>query len=79
MSQANVTHWTSKGVFKIEAVILGGSFFCELWFGDRRLATYAYGITAAESISRGDHDQALGFKASELGVPSLVKDWNNLA
>lgn len=79
MSRADVTHWTNKGAFRIEAVVLGGSVFCKLWFNDQHLATYTYAFMAAESISKGEHDQMLGFKASGLNVPVSVKDWNNLA
>lgn len=70
------THWTNKGVFKIVPVMLGGSPHSELWFNDRRRGTYSYVYTAAESISRGEHDQALGFEASKLGVPVMAGDWN---
>ena len=69
-------HWTNRGTFKIEPKVLGGSWHVELWFGDQRLATYSYIQSAAESISRGDHDEALGFPASMLGVPSDFKKWN---
>jgi hypothetical protein len=70
------THWTNKGTFKITPVMLGGSSHCELWFNDVRLGTYSYVFTAASSIGTGEHDQALGFAASKLGVPELARDWN---
>ena len=79
MPQADKTHWTNKGVFKIEAVTLRGDPYFELRCNDRYLGIYVYPWTAAESISKGEHDQSLGFKASELNVPVLAKDWNNLA
>ncbi len=75
-----VSHWTSDGTFKIELVILGGSDHYQLWFNKDdlsiNLGVYSYPFTAAESIGRGDHDQALGFAASKLGVPAALKDWN---
>ncbi len=74
------SHWTSDGTFKIELVILGGSDHYQLWFNKDdlsiNLGVYSYPFTAAESIGRGDHDQALGFAASKLGVPAALKDWN---
>jgi hypothetical protein len=45
-------------------------------FNGINLGTYLRLATVAESIASGDHDQKLGFKASELGVPSDVSKWN---
>lgn len=77
------SHWTPEGTFKIEPVILGGSWHYRLWFNKNDLISdlgvYSYASTAAESIGQGNHDQALGFAASKLGVPVLLKDWNGFA
>jgi len=72
------THWTNRGVFKIEVVPLLGMWHCELSFDGKKLGTYNYLQTAAGSIAKGDHDQVLGFKASGLNVPPSVDAWNNL-
>jgi hypothetical protein len=69
-------HWTNEGTFRIEPVILGGSWHAELWFNDVKLGTYSRDITAAESISDGKHDQVLGFEVSRLNVPRSPEDWN---
>jgi hypothetical protein len=69
-------HWTGNGTFRIEPKRLAGSWFYELWCNDRSLGTYAFVDTAAGSITRGDYDEALGFRSSELGVPSDADAWN---
>jgi hypothetical protein len=73
---AGLTHWTREGTFAIVPTILAASRFYELRFGEKLLGTYAYITTAAESISAGDHDQALGISGASLRVPSNVADWN---
>ncbi len=73
------THWTREGTFRIEPVILSGSWFYKLWLNKVDLGVYGYAFTAAASINQGAHDEALGFGASKLGVPAAVKDWNGLA
>jgi hypothetical protein len=80
---SSLSHWTRECTFKIESVFLGGSWHYQLWFNkDDRvvdLGVYSYPSTAAGSIAQGEHDQALGFAASKLDVPVLLKDWNGLA
>lgn len=73
------SHWTPEGTFKIEPVILGGSWHYQLRFKGALLATYSYASTAAESIGNGEHDQALGFAASKLSVPSSPQGWNGFS
>lgn len=82
------SHWTREGTFKIAPKMLGGSWHFELWFKEKVandrvakdifLATYSFPSTAAQSISEGEHDQALGFLASALFVPKDHGEWNNL-
>lgn len=76
MAAKTITHWTKEGTFKIEWVILGGSWHYRLWCNTTDLGVYSYPFTAAESIGLGKHDQALGFSASSLGVPPAISDWN---
>jgi hypothetical protein len=42
------------------------------------LGLYLSPLTAAESISEGQHDQMLGLAGSSLGIPVTVEDWNGL-
>ncbi len=76
------SHWTKVGTFLIEQVFVAGSWNYRLWFEKDKIKTdlgpYIYASTAAESIGAGEHDQALGFKASGLNVPSKFTDWNGL-
>jgi hypothetical protein len=75
-----VTHWTNQGTFLIEEVFIGGSWNYHLWHEKDKnktdLKLFTDFDTAAESIGQGKHDEALGFAASALGVPPLVKNWN---
>lgn len=75
----DLTHWTREGTFKLKLVTLAASYFVEPWLNDTRLGTYGYPSTAAGSISRGEHDDALGFAASALNVPTNPADWNSSA
>lgn len=70
------SHWTKEGTFRIEYVNLAGSTACKLSFNNIELGIYLYPSTAAESVSRGHHDHALGFKASALSVPNWLDEWN---
>jgi hypothetical protein len=72
------SHWTGKGVFEIRAEFKAGSWTFALWFNDRLLDRYFYLDSACASISAGDWDDALGFKASALGVPTSPDDWKGL-
>jgi hypothetical protein len=74
----NYSQRTKLGTFRIELVILRGSWLIILWFTDTRLGTYNLPSTAAKSISDGKHDQILGFEAATLGVPRSPEDWNGL-
>lgn len=58
--------------------MLGTSVYADLWFKDMWLGTYVHANTAAESISKGEHDAAIGLKASALGVPADFEKWNGL-
>lgn len=78
------SHWTREGTFQIHPISLGGSLLYRLWFEkDGRfinLGPYSNPLTAAESISLGEHDYdpALWFVASQLGIPPSPWGWNGL-
>jgi hypothetical protein len=77
MSQfAGWRHWTREGTFEIVPIVLAASRFYELRFRDERLGTYSWIWTAAESVSKGDHDEAIGLKGSSLNVPTDPFEWN---
>jgi hypothetical protein len=69
-------HWTKLGTFRIEPVVLGGSWHYVLWCGETNLGPYSYPWTAAASVGEGKHDRTLGFDASTLGVPPDLRAWN---
>lgn len=70
--------WTKRGTFRIEPIVLVGSWNCYLWFNDQYLGVYSFAETAAKSISFGHHDQILEFQASKLGVTPNLNEWSIL-
>lgn len=70
------SHWTRQGTFIISPLVLAASLFWELRFNGKKLGTYGYSVTAAESISSGEHDQTLGIDGASLGVPTDPAEWN---
>ncbi|WEK50349.1 MAG: hypothetical protein P0Y66_22350 [Candidatus Kaistia colombiensis] len=73
-----VTHWTSRGVFRIEPRILAGSLWCALFLDDQELAVFEMPWTAAKSLHAGDFDDKIGFSAADAGVPADWNAWNRL-
>jgi hypothetical protein len=72
------SHWTREGTFSIIPTILAASRFYELRLDDNLLGTYVHFWTAAESISKGDHDKTIGVSGASLNVPPNLVDWNGL-
>jgi hypothetical protein len=73
------THWTPAGTFSVSPKMLATSRFYELRFRDILLGTYEHEWSAAESISKGDHDPQIGTSGASLNVPAEPFDWNGFA
>jgi hypothetical protein len=76
--EAQWRHWTRNGTFEISIELKRGSYWTVLWYGDLELGLYDNALTAAETLGTGEHDEALGFKTSELAIPSNPDHWNGL-
>lgn len=74
----DIQHWTRIGTFKIVPVMLNASRFYELWIGDQKLGTYGWAVSAAQSISAGEHDEKLSEPGKSLNVPDDILEWNGL-
>ena len=72
------SHWTGKGVFEIKVEFMLGFPLFVLRFNDQVLFKYLELGSACASVSAGEWDETLGFKASALGVPASHKDWKGL-
>lgn len=73
-----VTHWTSAGVFRLQAGMVSGSLCWELYLDDDLLATYLNPYHAARDLNAGRLDEEIGFQANGLSIPFKLEDWNDL-
>lgn len=69
------SHWTPKGTFRLEVESRHGSAVISLYCDEAFLGIFFSGETLARSLAADEFEATLGFKTSNLGIPSDANEW----